>query len=40
MADSGLTDVSLKDDVSQQLPKIIRCKTEKTFLLLPFTYKR
>jgi hypothetical protein len=35
-----LTNVTLGDDASQQLPKIIRCKTEKTFLLLPFTYKR
>ena len=32
----GLTNVTLGDDASQQLPKIIRCKTEKTFFLLPF----
>ena len=34
--DSGLTHVTLGDDASQQLPKIIRRKTEKTFFLLPF----
>ena len=31
-----LTNVTLGDDASQQLPKIIRRKTEKTFFLLPF----
>ena len=34
--DSGLTNVTLGDDTSQQLPKIIRRKTEKMFFLLPF----
>ena len=33
---SGLTNVTLGDDTSQQLPSFIRCKTEKTFFLLPF----
>ena len=33
---SGLTSVSLGDDTSQQLPSVVRCKTEKTFFLLPF----
>jgi hypothetical protein len=31
-----LTNVTLGDDASQQLPKIIRRKTEKRFFLLPF----
>ena len=34
--DSGLTSVTLGDDASQQLPKIISRKTEKTIFLLPF----
>jgi hypothetical protein len=34
--DSGLTKVTLGDNASQQLPKVIRRKTKKTFFLLPF----